>query len=886
MRSLRRFLTRLFNSATRRGQDERLREEIDQHLALQTEENIRAGLSPAEARRQAVLKFGGVETVRQDAFAERGLLLLENLLQDARYSLRLLRKSPGFAVVAMATLALGIGANTAVFSVVSAVLIRELPYQSPQSLVLIWSDERNLGDTRAQLSFTDIDDYRIQNHVFENVAAFGDWSAVFADSGNPERIPGMQVGDGYFSVMGGRPVLGRVFLPEEQIEGKDRVIILGYGLWQRRFAADPDVIGRQVRISGRSYTVVGVMPKDFAMLPSSLVTGGAQFYRPVAEEHSDKERNSRHLRAVARLRPGVTLQQAQADLNVINRQMAQQFPVAYAATGVRVVKLQDDTVGNLRQSLEVLLGAVGFLLLIACANIANLLLARSLGRRNEIATRSALGASHGRLARQALTESVMLASGGGILGVALAYWGTKAISALGAKVIPQLVDVGIDPRVLGFTAATSLLTGMLFGIIPALQLRGLDVIEVLKQAGRDSRGTGHGTFRKALAISEFALSAALLVGAGLMLRTYGKLRGVDPGFNPNHLLTMSIGLPSSKYPFATEKPVAFYGELLNRIIALPGVQSAGAVHVLPLGNDFDTVRARIEGQAYSPGTEPFPERYIVTPGYFRAMQIALVNGRSFSQADDAKAPLVVMISETAAQRWWPGQDAIGKRVRVSGNSLAQSELWRTVVGVVKDVKQNGLDAPHTMQVYVPHAQFMGGSMVLVARTASDPLNYIMEVRQQVSALDKELAVSDIASMEQVVSGSIAARRFSTVLLGAFAGLGLLLASIGVYGVVSYSVAQRTREMGIRIALGATRANVLALVVGQGLRLFLLGMAAGSLATFGLTRFMSGILFGISAADPSTFVCVALLLGAVAFLASYIPARRVARVDPMVALRCE
>jgi putative ABC transport system permease protein len=452
-------------------------------------------------------------------------------------------------------------------------------------------------------------------------------------------------------------------------------------------------------------------------------------------------------------------------------------------------------------------------------------------------------------------------------------------------VIPQLVDVGIDLRVLGFTAATSLLTGVLFGMVPALRCRSLNVIDALKQGGRNSRGTGHDRFRNALVIFEFALSATLLVGAGLLLRTYGKLRDVDPGFNSKNLLTMSIGLPSSRYPFATEKPAAFYRELLNRIATLPGVQSAGAVQVLPLGNDFDTVMARIEGQVYRPGTEPSPERYVVTPGYFQAMQIGIVSGRFFTQADDASAPLAVVISETAAERWWPHQNAIGKHLQVSGNSIKQSELWRTVVGVVKDVKQDGLDAPRTMQVYVPHAQYMNDNMTLVVRTGSRPLAYAAEVRQQVSALDQDLAVSDIASMEQVLSGSIASRRFSAVLLGAFAALGLLLASLGVYGIVSYSVAQRTAEIGIRVALGATRTDVLALVIGQGLRLFVLGVLAGSVAALGLTQVMSSLLFGISPIDPATFLCVPLLLGAVAVLASYVPARRVACVDPMVALRC-
>jgi putative ABC transport system permease protein len=811
---------------------------------------------------------------------------METLLQDVRYGLRMLRRSPSFTAVAVLSLVLGIGANTAVFSVVNAVLVNDLPYKDAKNLVLIWSDERDRGNNRSQLSFTDIDDYRTQNHVFENVTAFGDWSAVFSDPKAPERIPGMQVGDGYFSVMGGRPLLGRAFLPEEQIEGKDQVVILGYGLWQQRFAGDPGIVGRQITLSARPYTVVGVMPKDFPMLPPSLVTGGAQFYRPVAEKHDDKERDSRHLRAVARLKPGVTLQQAQADLDVINRHLAQQFPNNYATNGIRVVKLQDDIARNVRPALLMLLAAVGFLLLIACANIANLLLARATVRQKEIAVRAALGASVARLVRQALTESVLLALGGGILGILLSAWSTNLISAVGAKVIPQLVGVGIDFRVLVFTAAVSLLAGVLFGMFPALQLLGLNLHDLLKQGGRSSRGSEHGEFRKVLAVSEIALSLALLVGAGLMLRTYGKLRGVDPGFNPKNILTMNIGLPSSEYPFATEKPAAFYRELLGRISAVPGVQSAGAVQVLPLGADFDTVEARVEGQVYTPGTEPSPERYVVTPDYFKVMQIGLVRGRFFSEADNANSPLVVMVSETAAERWWPHQDAIGKRLRVSGNSAEQGELLRTVVGVVKDVKQNGLDAPRTMQVYIPHGQYMNDYMVLVVRTGSDPLSYATEVRRQVSAMDKDLAVSDIASMEQVLLGSIAARRFATVLLGTFAGLGLLLASVGVYGVISYSVAQRIPEIGIRMALGAAEKDVLALIVGQGLKLGLLGLAAGAIATLALGRFMSALLFEVSAADPATFISVALLLGVMAFLASYIPARRAAKVDPMVALRYE
>jgi putative ABC transport system permease protein len=810
---------------------------------------------------------------------------MTGLFQDIRHAVRQLRNSPGFTAITLVTLALGIGANTAIFSVVNAVLIRALPYKNPDSLVLIWSDERDSGNHRAQVSFTDGDDYRTRSHVFENVVTFGDWSAVFSDSGTPERIPGMQVSDGYFALMGARPLLGRAFSPEEQIEGKDQVIILGYGLWRRRFGGDPAVVGKQITLSARPYTVVGVMPKDFPALPASLVTGGAQFYRPEADKRDDKERSSRHLRTLARLKPGVSLQQAQAELDVINHSLAKEFPEDYATMGVRAVKLQDDIAGKLRPALLVMLGAVGFLLLIACANVANLLLARSAGRQREIAVRSALGASRLRLVRQALSESVLLALAGGVLALLVAKWGTSIISTAGTRIIPQLVEAEIDFRVLAFTGVISLLTGILFGLVPALR-PAVDLNDALKQGGRSSRGSAHGTFRGILAISEIALALMLLAGAGLMLRTFGRLNAVDPGFNPKNVLTMGIGLPSSKYPFASSKPVVFYRELLDRIRSMPGVQCAAAVSVLPLGGDFDTATAGVEGQVYGPGEQPSPERYIVTPDYFKTMQVRLVRGRVFSDADNEPSPLVVLISETAAQRWWPNQDPIGKRMRIAGTSIEQSELWRTVVGVVNDVKQAGLDAPHTIQVYIPHAQYGNDSMILVVRSASDPVNYTSAVRQQISVMDKDLAVSDIASLEQVLSVSVGERRFSTVLLGVFAGLGLLLASVGVYGILSYSVAQRMPEFGIRLALGATRKDVLALVLRQGCRLAILGVAVGGLAALALTRLMSSLLFEISPSDPSTFGGVALVLGAVALVATYVPARRATKVDPMVALRYE
>jgi putative ABC transport system permease protein len=811
---------------------------------------------------------------------------MNGTIQDVRYASRQLRKNPGFTAVAVITLALGIGANTAIYSVVNAVLLRALPYKESDRLALVWQTDKQTDENRDQLSFTDIEEYRTRNHTLQNIVGFGDWSAVFSEPGSPERIPGMQVADGYFSLMGVQPLLGRGFLPEEQIEGKDQVVILGYGLWQRRFGEDPSIIGKQITLSARQYTVVGVLPKDFPFLPATLVDGPAQFYRTVAEKYDRGEARSRHLRAIARLKPGVSLPQVQADLSVINDNLAKQFPADYATTGVRTVSLQQDISGSLRPALLIMLGAVGFLLLIACANIANLLLARSAGRMREMAVRSALGASRSQLIRLALTESMVLAVVGGACAFLLAGWGTGLISSVGARVIPQLVKVRLDLPVLIFTMAVTLLSGFLFGLFPAWHLSSLCVNEVLKEGGRGSRGATHGNMRKGLAVSEISLALILLAGAGLMLRTFLKLESVDPGFDSRNILTMRIGLPSQTYPFGSLKTVAFYQELTSRVGALPGVRGAAAVNVLPLGGDFDTVGIEAEGTNYGPGEEPYPERYMVTPDYFKVMHINLVRGRFLSDSDNETSPLVMMVSETAAQRWWPNQDPIGKRIRLPGYDKTTSMAWRTVVGVVRDVKQNGLDAPHTMQIYLPHAQSRNGFMALVIRTDSEPLRYAADVRAQISAIDKDLAVSDVASMEEIVSASVAGRRFTTVLLSLFGGLGLLLATVGVYGILSYIVAQRTPEIGIRMALGAARGDVLSLVVAQGLRLALLGLSAGVLGALLLARLMSRLLFDVSPFDPLTFFGVAVLLGTVSLVAIYIPARRAAKVDPMVALRYE
>jgi putative ABC transport system permease protein len=807
-----------------------------------------------------------------------------------RYAFRTLAKSRGFTVVAILTLALGIGANSAIFSVVNAVLLRQLPYADPDRLVLLWGSDQADSDRRNQISFTDMDDWRRQNHVFEGVAAYEHWDASMAGDFAPERVPGMQVSDGYFSLMRGTPLLGRVLLPEDQIDGKDYVVVLGYDLWQRKFGGDPKVVGRTVDISGRPYTIVGVMPASFHPLPASLVGKHAELYRPVAEKHDENERASRHLRAIARLKPGVTTAQAQAEIGLLARRQAAQHPESDKGRGVHVVTLRDDLVRNLRQALLVLQGAVCFVLLIACANMANLLLARSAGRRKELAIRSALGAGRLDLARQALTESMLLALAGGTCGLCLASWGTDLLQKLGTKVIPELAGIQLDGRVLVFTLAISLATGVLFGLVPALQ-SAPDAIEGLKAGGRSSSGgSGGGAanrgVRRALVISQMAFALVLLAGAGLLVRSFARLQGVQPGFEPRNVLTGNLALPEVRYP-TEPKQVAFYRTAIERIQQLPGVRYAAAVNVLPESTNFDTTGTQMEGHNVPPGEEPYLDRYIVTPEYFRALSIPLVRGRLFTEQDNAQAPQVALINETAARMYWQGQDPLGKRFRVGGFDVTMEKApWRTIVGIVRDVYQYGLDAQRSAQLYFPHAQFPARYMTLVVKCASDPAQLAAAVRARVRSVDKDQPLYDMATMEEVMAEGTAGRRFSLVLLAIFSCIALSLAAVGIYGVISYSVTQRTQELGTRMALGAQRRDILRLVLGQGMAMILAGAGAGAVAALLLTRFLASLLFGVSATDALAFGAAIAVLIAVALAACYLPARRAARADPMAALRWE
>jgi predicted permease len=872
-------------------------EELSQHLEDRYEQSLRAGATEEEAYAAALLELTesdllaqglrGVErTVRREPLvpgAPGRMKVFGDLWQDLRYGLRVLWKNPGFTVVAVLALALGIGANSAIFSVVNTVLLRPLPYRDPERLVMVWEDRSKQGyprDTPAPANFID---WRDQNQVFEGMAAIASQSFNLTGAGEPERIDGKRVSASLFPLMGVEPLVGRTFTPEEDQPGANRVVVLSHGLWQRRFGSDRKIVGQPLTLNGESFMVVGVMPPHFRFPARE-----DELWVPIAfSPQAAAARGSHYLQVIARLKPGVTLEQARAEMETIAARLMQQYPNTNTNVGAALVPLHEHLVGDIKPALLVLLGAVGFVLLVACANVANLLLARAAGRQKEIALRVALGASRARLIRQFLTESLLLAALGGVVGLLLSLWGVNALKAFIPENISQAQAVAVDARVLGFTLLVSLLTGLIFGLAPATQASSFNLNETLKEGGRDSASGSRGNrIRGLLVITEVAVSLVLLIGAGLLINSFLRLRGVDPGFRADNLLTMRVVLPEMKYPDQPRR-TAFYAELVRRLEALPGVQSAAVTNWIPLVRQGDSLGITIEGQpAPAPGQNPSAVTRVVSPHYFRTMGIQLTRGREFVEQDTADSPRVVVISETMARRFWPGEDPLGKRLTTGGPAGAPIP-WMEVVGVVKDVRQMELTADPKPQMYVPFTQpvFFRPSH-LVVKTDVEPRTLATAVRKAVWEIDKDQPVSNVSTMEDVLSESIARQRFSMLLFGIFAALALILAAVGIYGVMSYSVAQRTREIGIRIALGAQRGDVLRLAVGGGLKLVLIGVVLGLAAAFALTRVMTSLLFGVSATDPATLVVISLVLISVAVLASYIPARRATKVDPMVALRYE
>ncbi len=800
---------------------------------------------------------------------------MSTMMQDVRYGARMLAKRPGFTAVALLTLALGIGANTAIFSVVNAVLLRPLPLKDPDRLVMVVETNLSKGWDQFSVSPLNFTDWRDQNQVFEQIAASRNWAFNLTGDGEPERVRGARVSAGLFEMVGATPAQGRLFTAEEDQPGRGNVVLISHGLWQRRFGSDPEIIGKTLTLNSQSYTVIGIMPQDYSF-PSR-----SEIWAPMAFSQSEQRNRGGHFISVfARLKDNVTVEQARTEMQSIAGRLEEQFPDTNKGWSANVILLMDQVVGDIRPALFVLLGAVAFVLLIACANVANLLLARAASRYKEIAIRNALGASRLQLVRQLLTESLLLSMLGGGLGLLLAFWGVDFLISISPENIPRVREIGLDRQVFVFTALLSVLTGIFFGVVPAIQGSKPDLTEALKEGGRGSTSARHKA-RSVLVVAEVALALVLLIGAGLMIKSFSRLQSTDPGFNPANALTLSISLPSSKYR-EPHQQTGFYSQLIDRVESLPGVESAAVSTSVPIAGSDYIFGFLIQGSPTPPSDAPSANYYSITPDYFKAMGIPLKRGRYFTDADVNNTTRVAIINETMARRYFPDEDPIGKRLHITNGP----EAFREIVGIVGDVKHYSLDQETTAQMYEPHAQNPFTSMSLVVRTTQDPASLAGAVRAQVLGIDRDQPVSNIKTLEQMVNDSIAQPRLSMLLLTVFAVVAMVLAAVGLYGVMSYSVTQRTNEIGIRMALGAKQTDVLRLVVGQGMMLAVIGVGIGLAASFVLTRFLATLLYTVSATDPLTFAGLSLTLTAVTLLASFIPALKATKVDPMVALRYE
>jgi predicted permease len=853
-------------------------EELRAHIEMETEANREQGMTPAEARLSAMKSFGNVGSIKDQAYEIRGGGFMETLWQDLRYSGRMLFKHPGFTLIAVLTLSLGIGANTAIFSIVNAVLLRPLPYQAPEQLLM-------LGEfvPRGSVSYPNFVDWRAQSNVFDSTSAVRqNESYNFTGTGEPERLQGRLVSAGFFSLLDTNPQVGRDFRAEDDHPGATPAVILSHAFWNRRFGSDPTVIGKQITLNNQSFTVVGVSPQNFQFGPEADVSVPIGL---TAERFKARGADP-GISVVARLKSNVSQEQAQTETNMIYERLAQQYPEANATRGGYLTSLHENFVGDVRQPLLILLGSVGLVLLIACANVANLLLVRASSRKREMSVRVALGANRWRIIRQLLTESLMLAVIGGVLGILLAHWGASFIAKQLPDGVPRLAEARVDLPVLAFTLGVSLLTGLFFGLAPAFQASRLNLTEALKEGDRGSSG-GRQRFRSLLVVCEVALTLTLLVGAGLLIQSFRRVLQVDPGFEPQNLLTMQVSVNNTD----GHQVAAFFDQWQEKVRSLPGVRATAVSNGLPLGVAnrpafFIEGRPRPEN-----GTAPSAIRYTVSRGYFETMGIGLLKGRVFTGQDTRDTPQVVIIDEALAQQHFQNEDPIGKRLSQSANGTPNYEI----VGVVRHVEQDNLDGQlaRTPQFYLSFDQIPIDRLPtqvrrinLLTRTDVEPSSLVSAVRGEIASLNKDQAVFNVRTMAEIVSQSVAPRRFSMMLLSVFAVVALALAGIGIYGMMSYAVAQRTREIGLRMTLGAQRGSVLRLVIGDGMKLALAGVVLGLIASVVLTRTMKNLLFGVSPTDPVTFVSIALLLAIIALLACWVPARRATKVDPIVALRYE
>ena len=857
--------------------DTELDEELRFHLERDVEQNIKSGMTPDDARNAALKAFGGVDQSKEECRDARGVNFLENTLRDISFSMRVLLKNYAFTVIVVLTLALGIGANTAIFSFANGILLRPLPYPQSDRLAII-NETFNREEGLIPVSYPNFLDWREQNTVFEDVAChFGTSRFALSGTGEPVEIRGSRITHGLLEILRVSPQLGRTFTADEDRPDQDAVVIIGYDLWQKNFGGDPNVLGKQIVLSNRSRTIIGVMPRGFRFPEIS------ELWVPLALTTQMFTRTDHGLTSIARLKDEVTIAQAQAEMHNIAARIEQQNPVTNEGRSVRVTSLHDNLAGDYKQGLLILLGVVGFVLLVACVNVANLMLARATARQKEFALRAALGASRWRIVRQLLLESLILATVGGVLGFALALWALHLLLNAIPIQLPFWMDFGIDLRVLAFTLGITLLTGLIFGAIPALQTSRVDLNDTLKEGGRGAIGFS-GRSRSMLVVTEIALSLVLLVGAGLMIQSFLRLRQVNIGVDAKNVLTATVILPRAKYREPQQR-ITFFKQLVDQVRNVPGVESAGATGTLPLNGNNWGRSLTVEGYpVLSVGQAPSIQHTVVTPGYFRTMGITMLAGRDFTDTDTFEALKVTIVDERLARHYWPNENAVGKRVRFGPPE--NNEPWHTIIGVVRSVRHERMREDTDESVYLPHTLIPVGGLTLVARTTADPHDVTAAIRREVAQLDRDQPISEIATMEEVVSKSIWQPRLYANLFAVFAGGALMLALIGIYGVMAFLVQTRTHEIGVRMALGATARDVFKLIVGRGMKLTVFGIAIGVAGAIALTRLMHGLLFNTSATDPFTFIAIAILLSVAAFLACYIPARRAAKVDPLIALRYE